>query len=159
VIPGSVCRAVRPCLPAARSQVLGVRARDDVVWGLPPTPRPDVGALLARVGLAGFEERETAGLSGGELQRLAIAACLAREPRLLISDEATAMIDGPGRARGRRFARVACRRGYSRSFMSRTAKRGGQGGHGDPHARGALGTFAADATGARRPPRGLEAGA
>ncbi|MGD0984053.1 MAG: DUF2232 domain-containing protein [Acidimicrobiales bacterium] len=80
------------------SQVLGVRARDDVVWGLPPTPRRDVGALLARVGLAGFEERETAGLSGGELQRLAIAACLAREPRLLISDEATAMIDGPGRA-------------------------------------------------------------
>jgi len=39
------------------SQVLGVRARDDVVWGLPPTPRPDVTALLARVGLAGFEER------------------------------------------------------------------------------------------------------
>ncbi len=80
------------------SQVLGVRARDDVVWGLPTTPRPDVRALLGRVGLAGFEERETAGLSGGELQRLAIAACLAREPRLLISDEATAMIDGPGRA-------------------------------------------------------------
>ncbi len=80
------------------SQVLGVRARDDVVWGLPPTPRTEVGALLSRVGLAGFEERETAGLSGGELQRLAIAACLAREPRLLISDEATAMIDGPGRA-------------------------------------------------------------
>ena len=80
------------------SQVLGVRARDDVVWGLPPTPRPDVGALLARVGLAGFEERETSSLSGGELQRLAIAASLARQPQLLISDEATAMIDGPGRA-------------------------------------------------------------
>jgi len=79
------------------SQVLGVRARDDVVWGLPPGMLPDVASLLARVGLAGFEERETAGLSGGELQRLAIAACLAREPRLLISDEATAMIDGPGR--------------------------------------------------------------
>ena len=79
------------------SQVLGVRARDDVVWGLPASPRPDVGALLSRVGLAGFEERETSGLSGGELQRLAIAACLARQPRLLISDEATAMIDGPGR--------------------------------------------------------------
>jgi energy-coupling factor transport system ATP-binding protein len=80
------------------SQVLGVRARDDVVWGLPPTPRPDVAGLLARVGLAGFEDRETAGLSGGELQRLAIAASLAREPKLLISDEATAMIDAPGRA-------------------------------------------------------------
>jgi energy-coupling factor transport system ATP-binding protein len=80
------------------SQVLGVRARDDVVWGLPPSVRPDVGALLSRVGLTGFEERETAGLSGGELQRLAIAASLARAPRLLISDEATAMIDAPGRA-------------------------------------------------------------
>ena len=80
------------------SQVLGVRACDDVVWGLPPAPRPDVGTLLARVGLTGFEERETSSLSGGELQRLAIAACLARQPRLLISDEATAMIDGPGRA-------------------------------------------------------------
>jgi energy-coupling factor transporter ATP-binding protein EcfA2 len=80
------------------SQVLGVRARDDVIWGLPPSPPRDVGALLARVGLSGFEERETAGLSGGELQRLAIAASLAREPRLLISDEATAMIDAPGRA-------------------------------------------------------------
>ena len=105
---GTVRRAGDPGLGVPRgtsmifqrpeSQVLGVRARDDVVWGLPPTPRTDVGALLSRVGLAGFEERETAGLSGGELQRLAIAACLAREPRLLISDEATAMIDGPGRA-------------------------------------------------------------
>jgi energy-coupling factor transport system ATP-binding protein len=80
------------------SQVLGVRARDDVVWGLPSGTRPDIAALLSRVGLSGFEERETAGLSGGELQRLAIAAALARQPRLLISDEATAMIDAPGRA-------------------------------------------------------------
>jgi len=105
---GSVRRAGEPGLgqpggtsmifQRPESQVLGVRARDDVVWGLPPAKWPDVGALLARVGLEGFEERETAGLSGGELQRLAIAAALAREPRLLISDEATAMIDAPGRA-------------------------------------------------------------
>ena len=53
--------------------------------------------LLARVGLEGFEERETSTMSGGELQRLAIASALARSPRLLVSDEATAMIDRPGR--------------------------------------------------------------
>ena len=79
------------------SQVLGVRVRDDVWWGLPLEQRPDVGAVLAEVGLSGFEERETSTLSGGELQRLAIAAALARHPRLLVSDEATAMIDREGR--------------------------------------------------------------
>ena len=79
------------------SQVLGVRVRDDVVWGLAAGDTPDVGELLRLVGLAGFEERETSGLSGGELQRLAMAAALARSPCLLISDEATAMIDHVGR--------------------------------------------------------------
>ena len=54
-------------------------------------------SLLERVGLGGFEERETSTMSGGELQRLAIASALARSPRLLVSDEATAMIDRPGR--------------------------------------------------------------
>jgi energy-coupling factor transport system ATP-binding protein len=80
------------------SQVLGVRVRDDVIWGLPADAHPDVAGLLARVGLGGFEERETSTMSGGELQRLAIAAALARSPKLLVSDESTAMIDREGRS-------------------------------------------------------------
>jgi energy-coupling factor transport system ATP-binding protein len=79
------------------SQVLGVRAADDLRFGLPADEHIDVDGLLASVGLDGFAERETATLSGGELQRLAIAAALARRPALLISDESTAMVDPAGR--------------------------------------------------------------
>ncbi|MGB2922587.1 MAG: ATP-binding cassette domain-containing protein [Mycobacterium sp.] len=79
------------------SQVLGTRVADDVVWGLPPGASTDVGQLLSEVGLDGLAERDTGGLSGGELQRLAVAAALAREPSLLIADEVTSMVDQDGR--------------------------------------------------------------
>ncbi|HET9876807.1 MAG TPA: DUF2232 domain-containing protein [Mycobacterium sp.] len=79
------------------SQVLGTRVADDVVWGLPPGATTDIHRLLTEVGLDGFAERDTGGLSGGELQRLAVAAALAREPALLIADEVTSMVDPPGR--------------------------------------------------------------
>ena len=80
-----------------KSQVLGTRVADDVVWGLPPGTEVDVDLLLREVGLEGFAERDTGGLSGGELQRLALAAALAREPALLIADEFTSMVDQEGR--------------------------------------------------------------
>ena len=79
------------------SQVLGTRVADDVVWGLPPGKTIDVHQLLTEVGLDGLAERDTGGLSGGELQRLAVAAGLAREPSLLIADEITSMVDQDGR--------------------------------------------------------------
>lgn len=79
------------------SQVLGTRVADDVVWGLPAGTHPDVERLLAEVGLDGLAERDTGGLSGGELQRLAVAGALARAPRLLIADEVTSMVDQQGR--------------------------------------------------------------
>lgn len=79
------------------SQVLGTRVADDVVWGLPPGTQTDVAGLLREVGLAGMEERDTGGLSGGELQRLAVAAALARQPALLVADEITSMVDQQGR--------------------------------------------------------------
>jgi energy-coupling factor transport system ATP-binding protein len=80
-----------------KSQVLGTRVADDVVWGLPPDAHVDVGRLLREVGLEELADRDTSSLSGGELQRLALAAALAREPSLLIADEVTSMIDQQGR--------------------------------------------------------------
>ena len=79
------------------TQVLGVRVIDDVTWGLGADDPVDPDALLRTVGLDGMGQRATATLSGGELQRLAIAAALGRRPRLLISDESTAMVDHAGR--------------------------------------------------------------
>ena len=62
-----------------------------------PGATTDVHQLLVEVGLDGLAERDTGGLSGGELQRLAVAAALAREPSLLIADEVTSMVDQDGR--------------------------------------------------------------
>jgi energy-coupling factor transport system ATP-binding protein len=80
------------------AQVLGVQVRDDVIWGLPHPHDVDIDSVLDRVGLLPLADRETSTLSGGELQRLAVAAALARAPRLLVSDESTAMVDAEGRA-------------------------------------------------------------
>jgi len=91
-VGGTALIAQRP-----EAQVLGVRVADDVVWGLREPETVDIEAMLTAVGLAGFAGRETATLSGGELQRLAVAAALARRPGLLVSDESTAMLDHEGR--------------------------------------------------------------
>ena len=80
--------------------VLGQSVAEDVTWGMTPQQIVDLDLeeLLERVGLAGLADADPRSLSGGQLQRLALAGALARSPRLLISDESTAMIDRAGRA-------------------------------------------------------------
>ncbi|MGH3248071.1 MAG: ATP-binding cassette domain-containing protein [Trebonia sp.] len=81
----------------AEAQVIGSTVGEDLCWGLSPGYPVDVEALLASVGLAGLASASTESLSGGQLQRLAVAAAMARRPALLISDESTSMLDAAGR--------------------------------------------------------------
>ena len=66
--------------------------------GVPPDEmRRRVPRVLETVGLAGFERRDPSTLSGGEKQRLAIAATLALQPTILVFDEPTTDLDPLGK--------------------------------------------------------------
>ncbi|MHB9649624.1 energy-coupling factor ABC transporter ATP-binding protein [Weissella paramesenteroides] len=85
------------------NQFVGATVADDVAFGMENrgVPRDEmikrVDAALAEVQMAPFADREPARLSGGQKQRVAIASVLALQPKILILDEATAMLDPTGR--------------------------------------------------------------
>lgn len=66
--------------------------------GMPPAEiRKRVDESLAAVGMQEYALHAPHLLSGGQKQRVAIAGILAMEPRIIILDEATAMLDPIGR--------------------------------------------------------------
>jgi putative ABC transport system ATP-binding protein len=52
-----------------------------------------IAALLDRVGLPGYEDRDVNTLSGGEAQRVSVARTLANSPEALLLDEPTSSLD------------------------------------------------------------------
>lgn len=57
---------------------------------------PRVGAALEQVGVGDLAQRQTARLSGGQTQRVALAAAVIGRPGLLLLDEPTSMLDASG---------------------------------------------------------------
>ncbi len=100
-------------------QLVSTLVEDDVAFGPEnlgiqlPELRERVTRALADVGLAGFERKEAHALSGGQKQRVAIAGVLAMNPRILILDEASAMLDPRGRAGLMRVCRELHERGFT----------------------------------------------
>jgi energy-coupling factor transport system ATP-binding protein len=84
------------------AQLFTSSVREEAAFGpenllLPPDEiEKRIDRVLKLVGLSGFEDRLPRTLSGGEKQRLAIAAALAMETRILILDEPLARLDPQG---------------------------------------------------------------
>ncbi|MDR1012916.1 MAG: energy-coupling factor transporter ATPase, partial [Lactobacillales bacterium] len=84
------------------NQFVGATVEDDVAFGMENigVPRKEmqnrVRCALAEVQMSEFLQKEPARLSGGQKQRVAIASVIALNPKILILDEATSMLDPKG---------------------------------------------------------------
>ncbi len=85
------------------NQTVASIVEDDVAFGPENVgiPREEIGEridfALNAVGMTDFRHATPTHLSGGQKQRIAIAGVLALKPKIMILDEATAMLDPRGR--------------------------------------------------------------
>ena len=85
------------------NQIIATVVEEDVGFGPEnlgvPTPEiwKRVGESLEAVGMSAYRKRSPNKLSGGQKQRVAIAGIMAMQPRCIVLDEPTAMLDPNGR--------------------------------------------------------------
>lgn len=85
------------------NQLVAIIVEEDVAFGpenlgVPPEEiRKRVDEALERVGMSEYKKHAPHLLSGGQKQRIAIAGILAMQPKCIIFDEPTAMLDPSGR--------------------------------------------------------------
>ena len=99
----AVRRSVGMVFQNPDNQIVANVVEEDVAFGpenlgiATPAIRQRVDAALKQVGMYEYREHAPHLLSGGQKQRIAIAGVIAMEPKCIVLDEPTAMLDPKGR--------------------------------------------------------------
>ena len=97
-----ICQQVSLLFQNPDDQLFCTLVEDEVAFGLenlgfpPEEIKERITLALKQVGLTGFTSRRISSLSGGEKQRVALAAICAMQPQVLLLDEPTSHLDPQG---------------------------------------------------------------
>ena len=98
----TTCQQVSLLFQNPDDQLFCTLVEDEVAFGLenlgfpPEEIKERITLALKQVGLIGFASRRISSLSGGEKQRVALAAICAMQPQVLLLDEPTSHLDPQG---------------------------------------------------------------